>query len=88
MVQFFILVAIIGLFIGYVMAIKYPAMFDTASSYLDAVIYYISQGLDLLWLFLPKTLTLSLAGLAVTIEIIYLGYRLLMWIIKLIGSVT
>ena len=81
-----VIVILIGVFIAlivsFVLSIVFPDLSSVVSTYLDALIYYIGQGMDIVWLFVPKTITLVLMSLAISVEVIYLGYLLIMWIIK------
>lgn len=81
-----VIVILIGVFIAlivsFVLAIVFPDLASVVSTYLDALIYYIGQGMDIVWLFVPKTITIVLMSLAISVEVIYLGYLLVMWILK------
>lgn len=86
MVLFIIIAAFIGLVVLYVMSIEFPAIAPQLSSILDALIYYIGQAMDIVWLFVPKTITLTLMTLAISIEVIVMGYKFVMWILRKIPT--
>lgn len=82
MVLFILIGGFITLITFYILAITFPTLVGTVDSYVDAILHYISQGLEIVWVFVPRTITVSLMTLAVSIEVIYLGYLFVMWILK------
>lgn len=82
MVLFIIIAAFIALVILYVMSIEFPAIAPQLSSALDALVYYMGQAMDIVWLFVPKAITLTLMTLAIAIEVIVMGYKFIMWILR------
>ena len=82
MVLFILIAAFIGLVVAYVMAISFPEIAPQLQSILDALIYYLGQAMDIVWLFVPKTITVTLMTLAIAVEIIVMGYHFVMWILR------
>lgn len=72
----------IAIFVSLVLVITFPELLSTVPSYVDAIIYYLGQGMDIVWLFVPKTITIALMSLAISIEVIVLGYKFVMWILR------
>lgn len=82
MVLFILIAAFIALVVTYVIAITFPSVAPQISSAIDAIIYYLGQSMDIVWLFVPKTITVTLMSLAISVEIIVLGYKFVMWILR------
>ncbi len=82
MVIFIVITVFIAIIVAFIFAIQYPALLGTLTQYVDALIYYLGQAMDIVWLFVPKAITVPLMTLAISIEIIVLGYRFIMWILK------
>ena len=71
-----ILIAVfIGLVVTYIVAIQFPGLADQIISATDALIFYLGQALDIVWIFVPKTITIVLMSLAIGVEVIVLGYK-------------
>lgn len=81
-----VIIILIGVFIAlivaFVLVIQYPDLLSQITTYVDALIYYLGQAMDIVWIFVPKTITIALMSIAIAIEVIYLGYQLVMWILK------
>lgn len=81
-----VIIILIGVFIAlivaFVLVIQYPELLSQITTYVDALIYYLGQAMDIVWIFVPKTITIALMSIAIAIEVIYLGYQLVMWILK------
>lgn len=78
-ILFLAFIALIGI---YVLAIEFPAITSVITSAGDALLFYIGKGLGITFVFLPKTSTILFATLAITIQVIYLGYVFIMWILR------
>lgn len=75
-----IIIAFIALFVGTVVLVQFPAIATEIYTVMNSLIGYMSQGVGLLWFFLPKTLTLTVLTLVISIEVIYRGFLLFLWI--------
>lgn len=77
---------LIGVFIAliaaYLLVIQFPGLIDAVGSAVDALIFYLGQAMDIVWLFVPKTVTLALMTLAIGVEVVVLGYKFVMWILR------
>lgn len=76
------IIAVAALAIALIVAVQFPELADQVDSIVNALIYYMTQGMDIVWLFVPKTLTLILMSLAVAVELVVLGYKFVMWIVR------
>lgn len=80
------IIILVGVFIvlvtTYILAINFPALADTVITATDAIVFYIGQAMGIVWIFIPKTITLTLGGLAIAVQIIVLGYKFVMWILR------
>lgn len=86
MIWFIILAAFIAIIVAYILIIEFPALAPQVSSIVDAIIYYLGQAIDIVWLFVPKTITIALMSLAIAVEVIVLGYKFVMWILRKIPT--
>ena len=68
--------------IGYITVIAFPELAGQIASIVEAIIYYLSGAMDIVWLFVPKTITIVLMSLAISVEIVVMGYHFVMWILK------
>lgn len=75
-----IIIAFIALFVGTVTLIQFPAIATEIYTVIQSVITYMSQGVGILWFFLPKTLTLTVLGLVIAIEVIIRAFLIFQWI--------
>lgn len=77
---------LIGVFIAliaaYLLVIQFPGLIDAVGSAVDALIFYLGQAMDIVWLFAPKTVTIALMTLAIGVEVVVLGYKFVMWILR------
>lgn len=88
MVTLILIGVFIAIFVGLVLVIQFPSLIDVVYTYVDAIIYYVGQGLDFVWLFVPKSLTVPLMSLAIGVEVIVLGYKFVMWIVRKIPTAS
>lgn len=88
MVTLILIGVFIAIFVGLVLVIQFPSLIDVIYTYVDAIIYYVGQGLDIVWLFVPKALTVPLMSLAIGVEVIVLGYKFVMWIVRKIPTAS
>lgn len=79
MILFIAFIALIGI---YILVIEFPAVIDVIISAGDALLFYIGQGLDIVFVILPKTSTIVFATICISVQVIYLGYLFIMWILK------
>lgn len=86
MIQLIIIAAIIAIIVAYLLVIQFPDLLPAVASGVDAIVYYLGQAMDIVWLFIPKTITIALMSLAIGIEIIVLGYKFVMWILRKIPT--
>lgn len=86
MIQLIIIAAIIAIIVAYLLVITFPELIPAVSSAVDAIVFYLGQAMDIVWLFVPKTITIALMSLAIAIEIIVLGYKFVMWILRKIPT--
>lgn len=86
MVQFIIIAAIIAIIVAYLLVITFPELAPVVESALDALIFYVGQAIDIVWIFVPKTITITLMSLAIAVEIVVLGYKFVMWILRKIPT--
>lgn len=75
-----IMIAFIVLFVGTIVLIQFPEVATDIYITLEAFIDYISESTGILWFFLPKTLTLTVLGLVIAIEVIFRAFLLFQWI--------
>lgn len=82
MVWFIILAAFILLITTYILVIQFPALAGQVSSAVDALIFYLAQAIDIVWLFIPQQITVALMSLAIAVEVVTLSYKFVMWILR------
>ena len=82
MIVLILITAFLGLIAAYLLIIVFPGLAPAVTSALDAVVYYLGQAMGIVWVFVPQTITVTLMTLAVAIEVIVLGYKFVMWILR------
>ncbi|MDE6947701.1 MAG: hypothetical protein K2P14_11010 [Anaeroplasmataceae bacterium] len=75
-----IIIAFIALFVGTIVLVQFPPIATEIYTVANSLIDYMAQGAGILWFFLPKTLTLTVLTLVISIEVIYRGFLLFLWI--------
>lgn len=75
-----IMIAFIVLFVGTIALLQFPAVAAEIYTVLQSLIDYLASATGILWLFVPKTLTLTVLGLVFAIEVIIRGFLLFRWI--------
>lgn len=86
MIQLIIITAIIAIIAAYLLVITFPELIPAVISAGDAVVFYLGQAMDIVWLFVPREITIALMTLAISIEVIVLGYHFVMWILRKIPT--
>lgn len=86
MVQFILIAAFIAIIVAYLLVISFPGVADVVVSAADALVFYLGQAMDIVWLFVPKAVTVTLMSLAIAVEVIVLGYKFVMWILRKIPT--
>lgn len=82
MVVMILIVAFIAIIVAYILIIEFPSIAPQLESAVEALIFYLGQAMDIVWLFVPKTITITLMTLAIAVEVIVLGYKFVMWILR------
>ena len=75
-----IILAFIGLFVGTVVLVKFPAIATEVYTVASSLIDYMGQASGILWFFLPKTLTLTVLALVIGIEVIIRAFMIFLWV--------
>lgn len=57
-------------------------IFDTVYTYVDAIIYYLGQAMDIVWLFIPRTIAVSCMTFCVSAYLIKYVYKFAMWVLR------
>lgn len=53
-----------------------------AQTYVEAIIFYLGQAMDIVWLFVPKTIALTCMGFSVAANLVRYAYKFLMWVLR------
>lgn len=75
-----IMIGFIALFVGTIVLIQFPEIATEIYTVLSALIGYMGEASGILWFFLPKTLTLTVLGLVLAIEVVIRGILIFLWI--------
>lgn len=86
MIQLIIISAIIAIIVAYLLVITFPELIPAVYSAGDALVFYLGQAMEIIWIFVPREITLALMTLAIAVEIIVLGYHFVMWILRKIPT--
>lgn len=80
MVTVLFFLAFILLFVGTLVLVQFPEIATEIYNVITVVINYISDGVGILWFFLPKKLTLTVLGIVIAFEVVYRGILIFLWI--------
>lgn len=58
------------------------SIFSQYSSYVDAIIYYLGQVIDIVWLFVPRTIALACMSFAIAGYLIKYVYKFAIWVLR------
>lgn len=75
-----IILAFIGLFVGTLTLIQFPAIAADILTVFEKLMYYFGQGTSILWFFVPKSITLTVIGLVISIEVIIRGFKIFLFV--------
>lgn len=75
-----IMIAFIVLFVGTILLVQFPEVATEIFTLLTALIDYMVDAIGIVWFFVPKDLALLVLGLVISIEVIYRGFLLFLWI--------
>lgn len=75
-----IIIAFITLFVGTVVLIQFPEVATEIYTVAQSVIDYMSQGIGIVWFFVPRTLTLTVLALVLAIEVIIRAWLIFQWV--------
>lgn len=68
------------------LSIQFPAIDNTIVSVCNLLLEYIQQAMGIVWLFLPKTITMTILGAVLAIELVIMGYHFVMWVLRKIPA--
>lgn len=88
MIQALIITLSLALIGSLILSISFPNIANEIITIGDTIVYYIDMGMGIVWLFVPKTITLAIGGAAIAIEVIILGYNFVMWILRKIPTAS
>lgn len=77
---------LIGVVVTAILAISFPAVSTEIITYIDFLFGYIEMGMGIVWLFVPRGITVTLMTLVIGIEVIILGYKFVMWVLRKIPT--
>lgn len=77
---------LIGVVVTAILAISFPAVSTEIITYIDFLFSYIQMGMGIVWLFVPRGITVTLMTLVIGIEVIILGYKFVMWVLRKIPT--
>lgn len=77
---------LIGIVVVAILAISFPEVSTQIISYIDFMFGYIQQAMGIVWLFVPRSITVTLMTLVVGVEVIVLGYKFVMWVLRKIPT--
>lgn len=77
---------LIGIVVTAILAISFPEVSTDIINYIDFLFQYIQQGMGIVWLFVPRGITVTLMTLVIGVEVIILGYKFVMWVLRKIPT--
>lgn len=77
---------LIGVVVTAILAISFPTVSTEIISYIDFLFQYVQQAMGIVWLFVPQGITVTLMSLVVGVEVIILGYKFVMWVLRKIPT--
>lgn len=78
--QLILILAVIGIFVAFVVALNFPELATVFYDFWTVCCDYISEGTGIVWLFVPRTLTLALFNIIIVLEVLWYGFQIFVWI--------
>lgn len=78
--QLILILAVIALFVAFVTALVFPELATVFYEFWTACCGYLTQGTGILWLFVPRTLTVALLNIIILLEVLWYGFQIFVWI--------
>lgn len=82
---FVALLAFIILLFGFVISFLLGdsiTIFGQFDTYLDAIIFYLGQALDIVWIFVPKTIALICMGFSIASNALRQVFKVALWVLR------
>lgn len=77
---------LIGIVVTAILAVSFPAVSTEIIIYIDYMFGYIEQAMGIVWLFAPRGITITLMTLTIGVEVIVLGYKFVLWVLRKIPT--
>lgn len=77
-----IIIALIAFVAIVFFSIQYPSFLEAFSTYEAALVFYMGQAMDIVWLFVPKAIFLPCMTLAVSVEILTRSLDITKWVVE------
>lgn len=63
-------------------------IFGEATTYVDAILFYMAQGLDIVWLFIPRKIAVICMGFSIAGYYLKWVYQFIMWVIRKVPFIS
>lgn len=84
MIQLIIMAAAIALVLTMLLSITFPEIAPELMTAVDAIVFYLGQSMDIVWLVAPRNFTLILMILAVAVQFVVYTYHFVRWIVRIV----
>lgn len=63
-------------------------IFSEATTYVDAILFYMAQSLDIVWLFIPRKIAVASMGFSIAGYYLKWVYQFIMWVIRKVPFIS
>lgn len=77
-----IIIALIAFVAVVFFSIQFPGFLDAFSTYEQAIVFYLGEAMDIVWLFVPKAIFLPCMTLAIAVEVLVRTLDITKWVIE------
>lgn len=81
-----IIALVLGLIATMILSIAFPSVGAEIMAVGDWICSTVSNSMGIVWVFIPRTITLVFVSISVSVEVVVLGYHFVIWILKKIPS--
>lgn len=77
-----IIIALIAFVAIVFFSIQYPGFLQAFSTYEQALVFYMGEAMDIVWLFCPKAIFLPCMLLAISVEVLTKTLDITKWVVE------
>lgn len=77
-----IIIALIAFVAVVFFSIQFPGFLEAFATYEQAIVFYLGEAMDIVWLFVPKAIFVPCMTLAIAVEVLVRTLDITKWVIE------